>query len=65
MKAGLQRIGGVISPGDLFINILNNGSDTTWDCVFDLLDEPPGHDNTDPGEGNYGFYSVSVWQAWP
>lgn len=56
--AGTDPNWGVLSPGDLFINI---GDDNTWDYVVDLSTwETSRADNSDAGPGNYNIYSVSL-----
>lgn len=49
----------VLSPGDLFINVLYSEQDTTWDYLVELLNETPGPNNSDPGADSYGLYSIS------
>ena len=50
---------GVLSPGDLFINILNSQSDTIWDYVVHLLNGTPGPSTPDPGANTYNLYQIS------
>ncbi len=49
----------VVSPGDLFINIILSEQDTNWDYLVDLLADEPGPNNTDPAAGQYNLYSIN------
>ena len=55
---GTSPYWGVLSPGDLFIDI---GADQTWDYVVDLSRwRSACVSNHDPGPGNYSIYSLSL-----
>jgi hypothetical protein len=48
----------VLSPGDLFID---TNSDEVWDYIVDLTNwTESGKNNSDPNEGDYNVYSVSL-----
>lgn len=57
---------GVLAPGDVFINVVSNNTDTTWDYLVKLfIDEKgdmptPGASNTPAAAGTYGLYSINV-----
>lgn len=55
---GSSAYWGVLSPGDLFIDI---GADQAWDYVVDLTSwTASGRTNPDPAAGNYNLYSINL-----
>jgi len=58
--SGTSSYWGVLSPGDLFIDV---GSNKTWDYVVDITSwtvPGPLNEDPDPAAGNYSIYSISL-----
>jgi len=56
--AGSTSYWGVLSPGDLFIDLGANGN---WDYVVDLTSwGSAGANNPDAGNGNYNLYAINL-----